>query len=411
MKKFVFILASLLLSFVASAFVTNDNFGIKKQGTPGAYQQYYGRTFFVRNAYGYESWEKTGFKPNEDDLNSNVTFTITKISVKEVNKNDKPNKEITIEAIQNGVKRNIKIKSYESPTSGGFLGLKQLPGIEQIPIVFTEPYNAFKNKIIGTFLSHEKVIDKYSVRDVYFGEPQSYMNDSDNATVRLKVKSMNTNLEFDVQYRTNDLMELFKLALKGSYTTALTSVEKPENSDNRYGKIETIQDSSVTKYSFKDDIIEIVISENSYEFVFNLKNISQSTIKVIWDEAAYVDLDNKTSRIIHSGTKYSERESSQPATTIIKGAELDDVLIPSDNILLIAPSPNEVINPKVLETVYPLGNDWYAYYLLPKEYAEKELGEVRLMLPIQVKDVVNEYIFVFKVYYSYKHPELLRTID
>lgn len=29
------------------------------------------------------------------------------------------------------------------------------------------------------------------------------------------------------------------------------------------------------------------------------------------------------------------------------------------------------------------------------------------MLPIQVKDVVNEYTFVFKVYYSYDHPELL----
>ena len=30
--------------------------------------------------------------------------------------------------------------------------------------------------------------------------------------------------------------------------------------------------------------------------------------------------------------------------------------------------------------------------MLPKEYTTKEAGEIRLMLPIQVKDVVNEYI-------------------
>ena len=43
------------------------------------------------------------------------------------------------------------------------------------------------------------------------------------------------------------------------------------------------------------------------------------------------------------------------------------------------------------------------------KYQGKEAGEIRLMLPIQVKDVVNEYTFVFKVYYTYDHPELLKT--
>ena len=37
----------------------------------------------------------------------------------------------------------------------------------------------------------------------------------------------------------------------------------------------------------------------------------------------------------------------------------------------------------------------------------KEVKQVSLMLPIQIKDVVNEYIFVFDLKYEYKHPERL----
>lgn len=47
--------------------------------------------------------------------------------------------------------------------------------------------------------------------------------------------------------------------------------------------------------------------------------------------------------------------------------------------------------------------------MLPTSYQGKEPGVIQLMLPIQIKNVVNEYTFVFKVYYTYDHPELLNT--
>ena len=34
-------------------------------------------------------------------------------------------------------------------------------------------------------------------------------------------------------------------------------------------------------------------------------------------------------------------------------------------------------------------------------------GQLRLMLPIQIKEVINEYIFIFDVSYVYNHPERL----
>ena len=100
-----------------------------------------------------------------------------------------------------------------------------------------------------------------------------------------------------------------------------------------------------------------------------------------------------------SCTKFSERESDQPATTIIKGAKIDDVATPTANVYY---DEGYTIG------YHTYGNGWKKHSMLPLTYKGKEAGEIRLMLPIQVKDVVNEYTFVFKVYYTYDHPELLR---
>ena len=35
---------------------------------------------------------------------------------------------------------------------------------------------------------------------------------------------------------------------------------------------------------------------------------------------------------MHSGIKYSEKEGDQPASTIIKGAKLDDVAVPINKV-------------------------------------------------------------------------------
>lgn len=50
---------------------------------------------------------------------------------------------------------------------------------------------------------------------------------------------------------------------------------------------------------------------------------------------------------------------------------------------------------------------WKIKSMFPEEFVGKSIGEVRLMLPIQIKDVINEYTFIFDVNYSYNHPELL----
>ena len=155
------------------------------------------------------------------------------------------------------------------------------------------------------------------------------------------------------------------------------------------GKTTTVEDKGITKFSYEDNFISIIIFGSSKQFSFTLKNVSQNSLKLLWDDAVFVDYTGSTSKVMHSGIKYSQREASQPASTIIKGASLDDIACPTSNVRY-----SDVLKEWVTESMYPSG-------------VSKETKQVQLMLPIQIKDVVNEYIFVFDINYKYRYPERL----
>ena len=397
MKKIFVLFAMLLAVTTVFAFDTNSLFGFEQQKTSEGYQQYVGKSFFVRPAYGkLETWTKSGF--NYDKSYEGKTFTITKITVKDVTLNDKPNKEVTVVAVQDGAKTKIKFKGYEEVSVKVSIrsGVKQWPLIGWMPVVFTEPFNQKKQELLGKTIKHDMVKDEYEITDVFMGEDKT--TDA-TAVTNVTVKNKRTGATVSCPYSKVNIAP-FADALKGSYKTAVAKVEKPEDATNRYGETKTIQDAGVDKFSYNDSIIDITIFGTSEEFKFVLKNISEHSLKIIWNEAAFVGLDGSTSKIMHVGTKYSQREADQPATVIIKGAKIDDLATPTANVYYDE-------GYKIGYSTY--GSGWKTKSMLPKEYSGKDAGEIRLMLPIQIKDVVNEYTFVFRVYYIYYHPELLHA--
>lgn len=184
--------------------------------------------------------------------------------------------------------------------------------------------------------------------------------------------------------------EAFKYDGLGKFVAALTKVEKPSNPAVRYGKTTNVPEKDITKYSYEDNFIDILIFASSTQFNFILKNVSDNTLKVVWNEAVFVDVDGSTSKVMHSGIKYSQREADQPASTIIKGAKLEDLAAPTDKVYYS-------------ETL----KEWTSKSLYANASQKVEGQTIKLMLPIQVKDVVNEYIFEFTLTYVYNHPEYL----
>jgi len=260
--------------------------------------------------------------------------------------------------------------------------------------------------VLGKVFSHEKVKASYKVIDIIQRESSSYSSDYRYETVYVgqKVGSDETIETSHVNFTGKKLKpDFFREAISGNYIPILKAVEKPSDATDRYGKTTIIEDTEkgITKYSYIDNFIDMLIFGNYDGFYFELKNIGQNSIKVIWNEAAFVDYDGNTSKIMHNGTKYSEREGDQPATTIIKGAKISGRVIPTANVYY-----NEGIT---------IGNErydsgWKTKSMYPTKVIENP-GQLRLMLPIQVKDVINEYTFVFDVKYVYKHPELLNLQD
>lgn len=182
----------------------------------------------------------------------------------------------------------------------------------------------------------------------------------------------------------------FKNDDSGKFFVALTKVEKPSNPDVRYGKTTNVTEKDITKYSYEDNFINILIFAASEQFNFILKNVSDNTLKVVWNEAVFVDVDGSTSKVMHSGIKYSQREADQPASTIIKGAKLEDLAAPTDKVYY-----SEKLNKWTSESLYANAKQ------------ELEGQTIKLMLPIQVKDVINEYVFEFTLTYVYNHPEYI----
>ena len=186
----------------------------------------------------------------------------------------------------------------------------------------------------------------------------------------------------------------FEEDLSGKYISLLTAVEKPSNTEIRYGETMTIpSENGISKFTYKDNVIDIMIFADRSNFNFVLQNISESSIKIVWDEAVFVNFDGSTEKVMHKGIKFSEKNGAQPATTIIKNAKWEDTVTPTHLVYY-------------REATKYIEGGWDTYSMYPREKGLNP-GQIKLMLPIQIKDVINEYIFVFDVQYVYNYPERL----
>lgn len=178
----------------------------------------------------------------------------------------------------------------------------------------------------------------------------------------------------------------------------LSNVEHPAESNSQYGDTEivTYEEDSQVKYTYEDDYIKIIWGVYREQFGFVLYNKTNYTMKLLWDEASYIDYNGKSSRVIHSGIKYAERNAAQAPSVIAKGAYIRDIVAPSDNISY--------------EKRYSLTSSYYEWEqraLIPSfasttetllEDCPRYIGKkVSVIMPIKIEDTVNEYVFTFDV--------------
>jgi hypothetical protein len=190
-----------------------------------------------------------------------------------------------------------------------------------------------------------------------------------------------------------------------SYSFSLSKVERPEKATQRYGvqKIDVISDKKYHFY-FEDDLVKALWTVTSRNISFSLQNKTDHSIKIPWDEASFIDESGSSHRVMHSGVKYTERQQPQAPSVIARRTSLEDLVFPTDYVEWEEGSS------------YTAGK-WYEKPFLPSfdfhgEYlngtyttfesfdrdAKSKIGKtLQVLLPLQIEDVVNEYIFSFIV--------------
>jgi hypothetical protein len=144
--------------------------------------------------------------------------------------------------------------------------------------------------------------------------------------------------------------------------------------------------------AYEDDMLAIkftplITSDNKYippalkAINFQIRNLSDRSIKILWNDMSFIDIDNTVSKIMHYGVKYTKRGESMSPTSIPAGTILEDSITPTDRVSWSS-----------------ISNDWFNSGIVNEhnagQYHQEEIG---ITLPIEYNGEVQEYLFKFKV--------------
>jgi hypothetical protein len=192
------------------------------------------------------------------------------------------------------------------------------------------------------------------------------------------------------------------------YEYSLSDVESPDKTSFKKTapyKVYLYDNEDVENpFIFEDDVIKIQFFPTNTSFPFKLENKTNETIKVIWDNGIFIDNNNASYRIINKLIKLSDEEKSSVPTPISKKSFLEDLIYPVGWA--------SYRSGFVLYDRYIPGR-WYLDPILPtysveasEEIHNKRLADIKekflnkslkMVIPIEYKNKIREYIFSFKV--------------
>lgn len=126
---------------------------------------------------------------------------------------------------------------------------------------------------------------------------------------------------------------MLMFTLSSCYTTKYI-VEGAHKLDGVYSNPQACS-TNTNGNAYEDTYVTIIPESIDPKINLTIWNKYTSSIRVLWDEAAYIDVTGNTHRVIHTGVKFTDKEKAQVASVIPAGAKLEDVAVPVECIELI----------------------------------------------------------------------------
>lgn len=156
----------------------------------------------------------------------------------------------------------------------------------------------------------------------------------------------------------------------------LSSVQRPQDVAKRWGDY-TLVPSDSSGFTYTDDLISIVVVALTGSFQAVLTNRTEHSIRLLWSEASYVGPGGLSSGVVPGATRWIDMGNA-PAPQ----------LIPTESRASISIIPRATANRSSMS--------FRGFYDSGATCAEVEGTEIRLILPVEIEGVTNEYTFRFQ---------------
>lgn len=194
----------------------------------------------------------------------------------------------------------------------------------------------------------------------------------------------------------------YKYSLENVETEEKIKVNKTENFLIDYNNED--ESKGISPLKFEDAFIKIKWNPTPQLFNFVLENKLNSTIKIIWDSAIFIDYDGASYRVMNKNKKLNEDEGPTVPTPIIKKGFIEDLVYPVGfsyyssgfSISNVYVSGRWNIPPLLIRSIAE-GTDEVQgkrKTQLNNKYLSKYF---KILLPIEINGKIKEYIFYFKI--------------
>ncbi|HEX8213527.1 MAG TPA: hypothetical protein VF584_25380 [Longimicrobium sp.] len=115
------------------------------------------------------------------------------------------------------------------------------------------------------------------------------------------------------------------------YSAPLVQVDRSPSA-REMGGPDSVTQISPAAHRFEDAVIVADVGVQSTAVALKIRNKSASTLRLMWDDASFIESDGEAGRIMHSGVRFLERDRPQPPSIIPAGTTLTDQAIPVDRV-------------------------------------------------------------------------------
>ncbi len=140
------------------------------------------------------------------------------------------------------------------------------------------------------------------------------------------------------------------------------------------------QPDGTTWYTYENAYLKVTWELTNTRFGLVLQNKTTDSLVVFWEEAAYINQNNDTLRVIHDGIDFFEKDRQQLPTVLKPLESVSDFLIPEANIHY---DPDNF-------TLWRINHLFYE--------GKKDIGlKVFIELPLGIMGTDTKYRFIFLV--------------